>query len=57
LEAQAALFKFFYNIDVFPFILDPKICLTAEDILLAIENLAPTYKVIDLKHISEERMT
>ena len=56
LESQAALFKFFYNIDVFPFILDPKLCKSAEDILMIIENLAPVYKIIDLKFISDDRL-
>jgi malic enzyme len=50
------LFKFFYNIDSFPFILDWNLCKTEDDLLLAIENLAPTYKVIDLKFIDPKKV-
>jgi malate dehydrogenase (oxaloacetate-decarboxylating) len=56
LESQAALFKFFYNIDAFPFILDWNLCKTDDDILLIIENLATTYKVIDLKLIHPSKI-
>jgi hypothetical protein len=45
------MFKFFYNIDCFPFILDWNLCKTEDDLLLIIENLSPVYKVIDLKFI------
>ena len=36
--------------------MDPTLCQSAEDILMVIENLAPVYKIIDLKHISDEKM-
>lgn len=57
LESQASLFKLLYNIDCFPIILDPKLCTSAEDLLMALENLAPVYKVIDLRYVSQERVT
>lgn len=56
LEAYSAFFKFFYNIDAYPLILDSKLCLNEDDILMAIENLAPVYKVIVLKHFDHKRI-
>lgn len=51
------MFKFFYNIDSFPFILDWTLCKTEDDLLLAIENLSPTYKLIDLKNIHPNKIS